>query len=171
MAKYSDFYRDQYEQDKGKKPEVNEYSEHLEERLQEALDNNATIQAMFDRSIDLPLVFAFTNFVLDKYQYHGKDRFIEKGVRLSTYRGYKSLRQLFRKFMEAKAEHFKSNIFLEPLSYEHHIQMFDKKDPYTVLRELLAIIHGDGGHYTQKVGTSKSVVDAIRRLERNGYFA
>ena len=39
--------------------------------------------------------------------------------------------------------------------YEHH------------LKELLAIIHRDGGHYTEKHGIEKSVKDAITIIYRN----
>jgi hypothetical protein len=34
------------------------------------------------------------------------------------------------------------------------------------LRDLLALIHGDGGHYTEKYGVRKSISDAHRRVEQ-----
>lgn len=32
-----------------------------------------------------------------------------------------------------------------------------------MLRELLARIHGDGGHHTERVGLAQSVLDAMNR--------
>lgn len=34
------------------------------------------------------------------------------------------------------------------------------------LKELLAIIHGDGGHHTEKVGKVQSIKDAIDKVNK-----
>lgn len=36
------------------------------------------------------------------------------------------------------------------------------REDYRLVRELLPIVHGDGGHYTEKHGLTKSVEDAIK---------
>jgi hypothetical protein len=38
--------------------------------------------------------------------------------------------------------------------------------PARGLLDLLAVIHGDGGHYTEKHGVSKSISDAQKRVEQ-----
>jgi alkanesulfonate monooxygenase SsuD/methylene tetrahydromethanopterin reductase-like flavin-dependent oxidoreductase (luciferase family) len=44
----------------------------------------------------------------------------------------------------------------------------DEADDSTHLRNLLAIIHGDGGHHTEAVGTAQSCRDAAAKWYRLG---
>lgn len=38
--------------------------------------------------------------------------------------------------------------------------------PEELLRELLATLHGDGGHHTERVGLAQSVLDAENKLSK-----
>lgn len=46
--------------------------------------------------------------------------------------------------------------------FQEYVSKLGKEENYKeLLLNLLAIMHGDGGHYTDKHGVSKSVLDAI----------
>lgn len=42
--------------------------------------------------------------------------------------------------------------------------MQDIPNYYFSLRDLLAVLHGDGGHHTDKVGLKQSIEDAIKEV-------
>jgi len=42
--------------------------------------------------------------------------------------------------------------------------MQDIPNYYFSLRNLLAVLHGDGGHHTDKVGLKQSIEDAIKKV-------
>lgn len=59
------------------------------------------------------------------------------------------------------------NIVMQQDDWEKHIEeqrlkMYKDPDyrPEDMLRDLLATIHGDGGHHTEEVGLEQSVIDA-----------
>jgi hypothetical protein len=51
---------------------------------------------------------------------------------------------------------------LKRLNRRLHQRMADLNVADSLLSDLLAVIHGDGGHYQAKHGTIKAVKDAIR---------
>jgi hypothetical protein len=44
--------------------------------------------------------------------------------------------------------------------YQQRLSFLLTRTPEELLRELLATLHGDGGHYTDAHGLAKSVLDA-----------
>ena len=48
---------------------------------------------------------------------------------------------------------------------KQRLEFLKGMSPEKMLRELLAHLHGDGGHHTEKVGLAKSVFDAEQRQE------
>lgn len=49
------------------------------------------------------------------------------------------------------------------------LRMYKQPDfsPERMLRDLLAVIHGDGGHHTEEVGLEQSVIDAGNRVSED----
>lgn len=54
---------------------------------------------------------------------------------------------------------------------KQRLEHLKKQTSDGLLRELLAVIHRDGGHHTEKVGLANSVFDAEQKIEFTPYEA
>jgi hypothetical protein len=92
-------------------------------------------------------------------------RIIEIG-KTKYFRMQDSCKELARQLIEHDKKYYEKKVLDEQtiLSYEMGMELLrEERDEIKYAGNLLAVIHGDGGHYTDKHGWKKSTDDAIER--------